>query len=401
MTQTAYQKFCATRQQAQQLRQLAVTQILPDGGARRDGLQLVNFASNDYLGLSHHPALIAAAQDGAVRFGAGSTASRLITGNLPIYDDIERKLAAGKGTETALVMCSGYQANLAVLAALADADVVGKPVMILADRLIHNSLLQGALLSGARLARFQHNDREHLTSLLRQHSGKNTHIIIVSESVFGMDGDRADLATLSDLAQSHGAMLYIDEAHATGVLGKNGFGLCADHSGKIDVVMGTFGKALGSFGAYIASSATIRNYLIQRCGGLIYSTGLPPATLGSINAALDLLPVLQKERDYVAQLATTVRQRLTEQGWDCGASTTQIIPILLGDEGAALNLSDLLRQKGFLVPAIRPPTVPRDSSRLRLSLSAAHKVEAVERFLAVMVEYAASFVTSKAQSLAS
>jgi len=397
----AYKNFCNSRRAAHQFRELTVTRNLPDGMATRGSENLINFASNDYLGLSQHPALIAAAQDYAARYGAGAMASRLITGNLPAYAEIEAKLAQGKGTETALVMCSGYQTNLTVLAALADKEVVGKSCVVLADRLIHNSLVQGAVLSGARLLRFQHNDLNHLETLLRAQSAKDTHVIVVSESVFSMDGDRADLPGLIALSKKYGAMLYIDEAHATGVFGVNGYGLCAEYKGAIDIVMGTFGKALGSFGAYVACSHTLRDYLIQRCGGLIYSTGLPPATLGSINAALDLLPQLQTERDQLQRTAQHVRNVLQNQGWDCGNSTTQIIPMLLGDENAVLTLAQILREQGCLVPAIRPPTVPHGASRLRLSLSAAHKPEIIERLLNVMAGQAAQFTTPKPQSLAS
>ena len=296
-----YRAYCDQRKADRQFRQLQETQpILPDGHARRDGKNLINFSGNDYLGLSRHPLLIERAREYAARYGTGSTASRLISGNHPAYDAIEEKLAQGKGYETALIMNSGYQANLTVLAALADAEVIGKPVTVLADRLCHNSLLQGALLSGARLLRFHHNDYDHLENLLRAQAEKGAHSIIVSESVFGMDGDCADLAALTALAQKYEAMLYIDEAHATGLFGPEGFGLAAAHKGAVDVAMGTFGKALGSFGAYVACNTTLRDYLIQRCGGLIYSTALPPPVLGAIDAALELLPQLEKERGYLA-----------------------------------------------------------------------------------------------------
>jgi 8-amino-7-oxononanoate synthase len=196
-------------------------------------------------------------------------------------------------------------------------------------------------------------------------------------------------------------MLYIDEAHATGLFGPDGFGLCVEHKGKIDIVMGTFGKALGSFGAYVACSAVIRDYLLQRCGGLIYSTALPPMVLGAIEAALQLLPQLQNERTYVQQQAMRLRQALQRQGWNCGASTTHIIPVILGDEHTATALADRLMQKGFLVPAIRPPTVPRGTSRLRISLNAAHKAEEIDRLIALMAEQAVFPAVASVEALAS
>lgn len=379
-----YRAFVEGRIVTHQLRELQNTHILPYGHARRNGKELINFASNDYLGLSQHPALIAKAQEYMARYGAGTTASRLVTGNNPAYSVIEGRLARGKGCEAALIMNSGYQANLTTLAALADKDVVGKPVIVLLDRLSHNSLLQGAQLSGARMIRFHHNDMQHLESLLQQHSTQDTHVIIVTETVFGMDGDRADLPMLIALKEKYGAMLYVDEAHATGLFGTDGYGLAAAHKGKIDIVMGTFGKALGSFGAYIACNRTLRDYLIQRCGGLIYSTALPPAVLGSIDAALDLLPTLNAKRNYVLEQAIRLRTALQKQGWNCGNSTTQIIPVILGSEQAATILADRLLENGILAPAIRPPTVPKGTSRLRLSLSAAHSKEDIDHLISVL-----------------
>ena len=385
-----YRAFCENRKQLHQFRVLEETQILSDGHAKRDKQNLINFASNDYLGLSQNEALRAKALSSMLHDGMGSTASRLITGNTSVYTSIESRLAKGKGTEAALIMNSGYQANLSVLAALADRHVTSKEVVILADRLCHNSLLQGALLSGARLTRFQHNDYSHLQKLLQQQDLENTHLIIVSESVFGMDGDRADLPELIKCAEQYKAMLYIDEAHATGLFGNEGFGLTSDYQNQIDVIMGTFGKALGSFGAYIACKASIRDYLVQCCGGLIYSTALPPSVLGSIEAALELIPKLGNERLYLEGQAEHLRHNLRQQGWDCGKSTTHIIPILLKSEETATALASELKKKGLLVPAIRPPTVPPGTSRLRISLSAAHKEKDIDYLSEVMAFLAQS-----------
>lgn len=385
-----YEDYCRGRREAHLLRRLQDSEPLSHGMVRRNGRSLVNFASNDYLGLSRHRALISAAAEAASRFGAGSTASRLVTGNLPAHAEIEERLATGKGKEAALLLASGYQTNLTVIAALADKAVLKRPVRITADRLVHHSILQGALLSGARLSRFQHNDYDHLESILRRE--QDSFVLIVSESVFGMDGDRADLEALGKLAAHYGAMLYIDEAHATGLFGKNGFGLVADCPALVDVAMGTFGKALGCFGSYIACSAMLRDYLVQRCGGLIYSTAMPPAVLGSIAAALDLLPCLEAERTYVLSLADMLRTSLQAQGWNCGASTTQIVPVVVGEEKAVLRLTARLEEEGFLVAAIRPPTVPSGTARLRLSLSAAHRREDISRFLDVMAAEAPRYV---------
>ncbi|MDP9128586.1 MAG: aminotransferase class I/II-fold pyridoxal phosphate-dependent enzyme, partial [Pseudomonadota bacterium] len=337
----------------------------------------------------------------AERYGAGAGASRLITGNGPAYAGIEAKLAKGKGTEAALVLSSGYQANLTVLAALADEAVIGRPVTILADRLCHNSLLQGARLSGASVSRFRHNDYDHLEQLLRRASARGAQSLIVSESVFSMDGDCADLGALAALARHFDAMLYIDEAHATGLFGPGGFGLAAGHRGSIDVIMGTFGKALGGFGAYIACGEILRDYLVQRCGGLIYSTALPPSVLGAMDAALELLPFMDQERAYVLEQAGRVRAGLQAQGWDCGTSTTQIIPIILGGSDSAMSLADELQRHDILAAAIRPPTVPPGTSRLRLSISAAHKLEDLDHLLAVMGKLFMGFSAPSCRAIAS
>lgn len=379
-----YADYCRKRQELNRFRALQGSVILTGGRVERDGVKYVNLSGNDYLGLSQHPALAMAACACVETCGVGTTASRLVTGNHPLYEKIEAKVANAKGKESALVLAAGYQANLSVLSALADAKVVGSDVAVVADRLSHHSLLQGAQLSGARVTRYRHNDYGHLESLLKSLSSKGAFCIVVSESVFGMDGDCADLLRLGDIADSYGALLYIDEAHATGVAGKNGFGLAADCPGKVDVVMGTFGKALGSFGSYIACSSSIRDYLVQSCGGLVYSTALPPAVLGSIDAALDMVPDMEQERAYLRKVSDRLRSSLRAQGWDCGQSSTQIVPVIVGSETAALELSAALLHEGFLAPAIRPPTVPAHGSRLRLSLSAAHAADDIERLIVEM-----------------
>lgn len=382
--EACYQDYSEGRQRSFQHRSILDTQILPEGRARRENATFLNFASNDYLGLSQHPQLKSQASECVNAFGVGATASRLITGNHPLYHAIEEKVAAGKGTETALILCSGYQANLTVLAALADPEVVQKDVVVIADRLCHHSLLQGVALSKASLIRYRHNDYNHLEDTLRRYENQDVRVFLVTESVFGMDGDCADLSIIARLAARYRAMLYVDEAHATGLWGPDGYGLCADHKGAIDVVMGTFGKALGGFGAYIGCSSILREYLTQRCGGLIYSTALPPAVLGAMNAAWELLPKLESERIHVKTEAEKLKKALRAQGWNCGSSTTHIIPIILGDEAQAAHLADTLFEQGVLVPVIRPPTVPKGTSRLRFSISAAHRSDDIDYLIELM-----------------
>jgi 8-amino-7-oxononanoate synthase len=239
--------------------------------------------------------------------------------------------------------------------------------------------------------RFQHNDCDHLENLLRARTAKGEFCLILTESVFGMDGDLADLARVGALAQQYDALLYVDEAHATGVFGARGYGMCEDFASVVDVAMGTFGKALGGFGSYLACPTEIRDFLIQRCGGLIYSTGLPPAALGAIDAALTLVPGMGEARRKLLRMAQDLRDKLAAQGWNCGASASQIVPVLIGAEADALKLEAELERRGFLVPAIRPPTVPQGSSRLRLSLSAAHRPEDIAALIEVLGKFAPEY----------
>lgn len=364
----------AQRRQGHQLRTLLAVTPLPGAMVELDGQSLVNFSANDYLGLAHHPALIEGASQYLSRYGAGATASRLVCGSSARFVDLEARLAALKGTEAALIMNSGFQANVSLVPTL-----VNRQSLVLADRLCHNSINQGILLSRARHLRFRHNDLDHLRELLRRHALDYERVLIVTESVFSMDGDRCDLDAMIDLARQHRAMLLVDEAHATGVLGDKGMGLTCGKD--IDLVMGTFSKGLGSFGAYVACSAELRDYLINFCPGFIYSTALPPPVLGAIDAALTLVPSMAQERAYVLGLAQYLRDRLHELGLSTGNSTTQIVPIMLGEDQAALAMSQWLRQQGLLVAAIRPPTVERGRARLRVALTCQHSQEHVDRML--------------------
>ncbi|MGC2855499.1 8-amino-7-oxononanoate synthase [Novispirillum sp. DQ9] len=358
------------------------------GMVERDGRPLINLAANDSLGLSRHPALIARAREWAERFGVGATASRLVCGTFPVHTALEERLAALKGTEAALIFNSGFQANAGVLAALCGAEATGGTPLVYTDRLNHASMHEGLQTAGVRQIRFRHNDMGHLADLLRRDAATHGPRFIVTESVFSMDGDRADLLTLADLAEQHGAFLYVDEAHATGVLGPRGAGLTAQPGvrGRVDLIMGTFGKALGGFGAYVACSRTVRDWLVSRCAAFIYSTALPPPVLGAIDAALDLLPDLEAERARVLRHAARVRAALNGQGIDTLDSSTHIVPAILGEERAALAAQARLEDAGVLGIAIRPPTVPAGTSRLRLSLSAAHTDADIDTVVAALAE---------------
>ena len=257
-----------------------------------EGRSYINFASNDYLALRFNQALIARAVEWAETYGVGSGASRLVTGNLDLFAPIEAKVAKLKGKPAALVMASGFQTNAAVLQALFDKAVLGAEPLVFADRLNHASMHFGCQAAGVRQLRYRHCDAAHLAELLSQYQGDERPRFILTESVFSMDGDVAPLADIARLAREHDACLIVDDAHATGILGRGGSGL----SGDADIVIGTFSKALGSFGGYVACTETMRDYLINRCGGIIYSTALPPPVLGAIDAALDLVPGMDEER---------------------------------------------------------------------------------------------------------
>ena len=333
-----------------------------------DGGTYTNFSSNDYLGLRFHEALIGRARDWAEAYGVGSGASRLVTGNLDLFAPIEAKLARLKHKPAALVMASGFQTNAAVLQALLDESVLGAAPLVFADRLNHASMHFGCQAAGVRQIRYRHCDAAHLGELLTQYQGDDRPRFILTESVFSMDGDLAPLGSIAALAREHDACLIVDDAHATGILGEGGSGL----SGAANIVIGTFSKALGSFGGFVASSETVRDYLINRCGGLIYSTALPPPVLGAIDAALDLVAGMDAKRALVAGLAQRFRTGAAALGLNTGASTTQIVPVILGSADAALAMSARLRQAGLWASSIRPPTVPPNTARLRLAFTAAH-----------------------------
>jgi 8-amino-7-oxononanoate synthase len=336
-------------------------------GTLRDaqGHALIDASSNDYLGLSQHPLVKARAAGWAERHGAGAPASRLITGTRDITLAVEQKLAAFKRCEAALLFSSGFQANATVIPALTKLGA-GETV-IFSDELNHASMVHGCRAARVETQVFRHKDLDHLEDLLRQHEGNRGRRLILTESVFSMDGDRADLAALVQLAERHGAALYVDEAHATGVLGAEGRGLAADCG--VDIVMGTLGKAFGAFGAYVAGSRALIDYLVNRCPGFIYTTALPPAVLGAVDAALDLVPGMNEERTRLEQNSQRLRDVLALRNYDTLGSSTQIIPTVIGSEEDALATAQRLEDAGVLAVAIRPPTVPTGTSRLRFALN--------------------------------
>lgn len=353
-----------------------VLPVLPDNA--------LDFASNDCLGLSRHPHLIRTAQEWTARFGAGSGASRLVSGNRDAYQAVENRLAALKGTESALLLGSGFLANATLLPALLDPKVLGDEPVVFADKLIHASLYHG--LSRFDVRRFRHNDLNHLETLLDKAPARRPRFI-VTESVFSMDGDGPDLAALIALKNRYQAFLYLDEAHCTGMLGHDGMGCSTAHPGQVDLVMGTCSKGMGSYGAYIACSQTLKDYLIQTCGGIIYTTALPPAVWGAVDAALGLIPQLGSERQQVLQTAAGLREWLQGNGFRTLPGFSHIVPLLVGEDADALRFSAFLKEQGIYCPAIRPPTVPPGTARLRFSLNPALCGEPVERLKMVLKQW--------------
>jgi 8-amino-7-oxononanoate synthase len=342
-----------------------------------DGQQFTAFCSNDYLGLANHPEVIATFQRAADHYGAGSGASHLVNGHSAEHHALEEELAAFCGRERALLFSTGYMANLGAITAL-----VGRGDAIFEDRLNHASLLDAGLLSGARFQRFLHNDLGNLAQRLQKTAAARK--LIAVDGVFSMDGDCAPLPQLAELARTQDAWLMVDDAHGFGCLGKRGGG-SVEHFGltpeQVPILMGTLGKACGTAGAFIAGSDVLIETLIQFARTYIYTTAMPPAVAAATRTSLRLLQSEAWRREHLQQLITHFRTGAERLGLQLMDSASPIQPVILGDEARALAVSDDLAARGFLVIAIRPPTVPANTSRLRITLSADHSVEQVDALL--------------------
>lgn len=345
--------------------------------------EYLNFSSNDYLALAADPRLARAAGRGARRFGCGAGASPLVSGYLPPLRALERSLARWEATEAALVFPSGFAANLALVGSLASQDDA-----VFSDALNHASLIDGCRLSRARVHVYRHADVNHLDELLRTHGRSVRRRLVVTDSVFSMDGDLAPVAELIDLAERHDALLLLDEAHATGVLGTNGRGLLDTLAGPVDrnrvVAVGTLSKALGSQGGFVCGSRRLRAWLVNRARPYIFSTALAPPAAAAARRAVAIVETEPQRRRRVLALAAFLRDRLAEVGYPANGSRCQIVPIHIGDPQRATELSARLRERGLLVPMIRPPSVPPGTDRLRVSLTAGHTEEDVERLIAAL-----------------
>lgn len=352
------------------LRTLVETIRTEDIWAVRNGRKLLSFSCNDYLNLSHHPAIKTAAKKAVERYGVGSGASRLVTGNHPLFTELEAKLAALKQTEAACVFGSGYLANTGIIPALA-----GSSDLILIDELAHSCIMTGGKLTGGRMLTFRHNDLAHLEELLVQHRAHHRHAIIATDGVFSMDGDLAPLHGLSALAKTHDAWLLSDDAHGIGVVG-GGRGSSFADGPKADVPlqMGTLSKAIGGYGGYLCASQLVIDLIKSRARTFVYSTGLPPASAAAAIAALDLI---ESQPDYAA--LPVAKARLFTRRLNLPEAVSPIVPIVIGDAKAAMAASADLENQGFLVVAIRPPTVPAGTARLRVAFTAQHPDSEIER----------------------
>ncbi len=342
-----------------------------------EGLRLLNLSSNDYLGIGDDKVLLAAygREFTEKSHAMTSSSSRLLTGNHPLADQLERALATLYGREAALVFNSGYHANIGMLPALS-----GRHDLVLSDRLNHASIIDGMKIAEAPYQRYRHRDYDHLDELLAGAAGRYRQIFIVTESVFSMDGDLADLARLVALKEKYGAFLIVDEAHGVGVFGERGLGLCeaAGVVQQIDIITGTFGKALASTGAYAIMSSLVREYLINTMRSFIFTTALPPVILGWSLVTLARQSAMQRERTSLLQLADKLRQELIGRGFDVPGES-HIVPLITGSNTLAVTLSAKLKKAGFLCMPVRPPTVPEKSARIRISLRSTLQWEDIAR----------------------
>lgn len=360
------------------LRHLRVIDSPPGPTVMIEGRPVILMASNDYLGLATHPALKQAAIEATERFGVGSGASRLISGTLRPHQELERTLADFKRTESALVFASGYSANIGLIPALIDSTG-----LILADRLSHASLIDGSRLSGADLRVFRHGDMRQLHALLGRRPPRRE-TLIVTEGIFSMDGDAAPLAEMADLAERYGAQLLVDDAHGTGVMGCGGRGTL-EHYGvasRIPFHMGTLSKAFGTCGAYIVGPTSLTHYLVNRARSMMFSTALPPATAAAAAAAIR---VLQTEPQRLRRLWANQRyfvESLRSLGFQLTQTVSPIIPVMIGNAQQAEAFAKRLLELGVYAPAIRPPTVPKDTSRIRATVTSEHTPELLDQVLA-------------------
>ncbi|GFZ81918.1 putative 8-amino-7-oxononanoate synthase [Paenibacillus marchantiophytorum] len=352
------------------LRSMRASSPVPErpGYTIRGNRPLLNLSSNDYLGLSQHPAIIAVMQEALLTEGCGSGASRLVTGNRAVYERLEEALSEWQNSEAALVFANGYMANTGVISAIA-----GRGDVVFSDQLNHASIVDGIQMSRAEHARYRHNDMAHLRKLLSKFRDRRRKLI-VTDAVFSMDGDLAPLQELVLLKEEYGAILMVDEAHSGGIYGEKGKGLChaLGLQDEVDIHVGTFSKAFGLYGAYVCGNRTLIRWLTNKARPLIYSTALPPSLVAGISKALDMLQSENWRREQLHEANKLFRASLHAAGFAVGGSSSPIVPIIVGENDKAVRFSAALEEKGIAAVAIRPPTVLEGTARIRFSLTAAH-----------------------------
>ncbi|WP_245796425.1 8-amino-7-oxononanoate synthase [Domibacillus antri] len=366
-------------------RQLNSVEMMEDQGyAMVNGQKMLMFSSNNYLGLARDKRLIQASIEAVQRLGAGSTGSRLTTGNSLLHEELEKKLAKFKQTEAAVVFNTGYMANIAALTTLA-----GKDDVILSDEMNHASIIDGCRLSRAQTTIYRHADLRDLELKLQQ-TARYQKRLIVTDGVFSMDGDIAPLPGIVELAERYNAVVMVDDAHATGVLGKNGRGT-VEHfglKGRVEIQMGTLSKAVGAEGAYIAGSRSLIDYLVNQARPFIFSTSLPPGVMASALTAIEIIPAERERRFRLSGLSQRLYKELTSLGYTVWGGETPILAIICGEPKEALMLADALRENGIFAPAIRPPTVPDRTSRIRLTVMATHQDDQIHHVIDVFKKMA-------------
>jgi len=369
--------FLEKRREEGLIRSLKAISTRNKGIIRIGNKEYIDFSSNDYLGLSGHPRLAEESKMAIDKFGTAVCASRLLSGDLQMHHQLEEEIANFKNKEAALFFNSGYQANVGFISSL-----YGRGDVVFFDRLSHASIVDGVVLSQAKFFRFLHNDVLHLESLLKKERAKFKKALVATESVFSMDGDRAPLKELVRLKEKYDCEIFVDEAHATGIFGERGSGLVEEEllEEKIDFIMGTFSKALAGFGAYLAVSGKIKEYLINACRSFIYSTALPPSIIACNLASLELVKKEPHRRHSLIKAADYFRNILKSRGFQVKGES-QIVPVIIGDNLKTVEFAKRLQEAGFWVLPIRPPTVPKGEARLRFSLTYDHDEEALEKLI--------------------
>ena len=340
---------------------------------------LINFSSNDYLGLSQNKIMKNDTIRVIKKHGIGSGSSRLVSGNFDFHEKIENLLAKKKRSQSSIIFSTGYLANYSVLSSILSSDVFTKTPIVFSDKLNHQCIYEGCKNKKINFLRFKHNDMNHLEYLLKKNKLKSNPKFILSESVFSMDGDFADIKNLVYLKKKYNSFLFLDEAHATGIYGNEGFGFSTKFKNDIDCVTGTFSKAFGSFGAYISCRKNLKSFLINKCPSFIYSTSLPFSLLASIYSAIKIIPKLNNERKKLIKNSFIFRNMLKKENFNIGNSQTNIIPIIIGNTNKTILISKKLEKKGIYIVPIRPPSVPSNTSRLRISISSNHSQNDIKK----------------------